>query len=214
MIFKDRVEAGQKLAKELKDYQREEPMILALPRGGVPLGFEVAQNLSAPLDVVVARKLGAPPNPEFGIGAIAENNVILVNQKMVDRMGISQKQLSTIRKNEERELERRVEKYRGNNFPDVSNKLAIIVDDGLATGVTAQAAIAAVKKKEPKAIIFAAPVCAADSLSKIKGQVREIVCLAKPNNLQSIGMYYRHFEQTSDQQVLELIKQHKSAFNL
>lgn len=207
MIFQDRQEAGRLLAEELIEYQDEEPIILALPRSGVPVAFPVAQKLKTPLDVLVVRKIGAPNNPEYGIGAIAENGVVVLDQRAVSLLGVSEEQLKQLKEKENAELERRVQKYRGGKIlPPLKDRLVILVDDGLATGVTAQAAITAVKKEKPRAIIFAAPVCARDSVSKIKNKVKEIVCLHLPTDLRAIGQYYRHFEQTSDVEVIELLE--------
>lgn len=207
MIFQNRQEAGQLLAEKLIEYRNEEPIILALPRGGVPVAFPVAQSLEAPLDVVVARKIGAPHNSEYGIGAIAENGVLVLDQRAVNLIGVTEEQLEQLKEQETTELERRVQKYRRNkSLSPLKDRLVILVDDGLATGVTAQAAITAVRKEEPRAVIFAAPVCAGDSISKIKAEVKELVCLHLPTNLRAIGQYYRRFEQTSDEQVVELLE--------
>ncbi len=150
MIFQNKQQAGQLLADKLADYQTADPIILALPRGGVPVAFPIAQALKAPLDVVVARKIGSPNNPEYEIGAIAENETMVLDQRAVGLLGVSEEQLEQLKEKEMVELKRRVKKYRGSkSLPSLEDRLVILVDDGLATGVTAQAAIAAVRQEKP-----------------------------------------------------------------
>lgn len=206
MIFENRSSAGKKLAEKLKKYQNKNVIVLALPRGGVPVGYEIAKLLASPFDIIVSRKIGAPQNPELGIGAISENNVSLINKRIVSLLNISQNQIENTIKKEKKELARRIRLYRNKrNLPDLSGKTVILVDDGLATGVTAQAAIRSIKKLKPEKIIFAAPVCAHESVKQLKLDVNDIVCLYTPSVLQAIGIYYKNFQQVTDQEVVRLI---------
>lgn len=207
MVFEDRREAGKLLAKKLVPFQKEHPIVLALPRGGVPIGFEIAKSMYVPLDVLVVRKIGSPHNPEFGIGAIAEENTQILDKSSINTLGISKKELAGIIKKEKEELKRRVNLYRKNRSPPLmKDKTVIIVDDGLATGVTAKAAISSVKKGKPKQVIFAAPVCAYDTIQELKGLVDNVVCIAKPHDFGSVGRWYREFEQISDEEVINFLK--------
>lgn len=212
MIFKDRTDAGIRLAQKLIIQKNENPLVLALPRGGVPIGFEIAKKLNAPLDVLIVRKLGSPSNPEFGIGAIAPENVIVLDSDVIEYLGLSKQEIAKIEKAERRELSRRTLLYRGSiSLPDIKDKTVILVDDGLATGVTARAAIRSVLKLHPKRLIVAIPVCAFDSCESIKAVVRpmkdEVICLTAPFDLSAVGYWYSNFEQVSDSEVVRLLKE-------
>ncbi|MBD3250547.1 MAG: phosphoribosyltransferase [Candidatus Pacebacteria bacterium] len=210
MMFNNRTDAGQLLAEQLSRYKLDKPVVLALPRGGVPVGFKVAQVLEAPLSVLVSRKIGAPNNPEFGIGAISEGGVVIFDQRTIGLLGVSQKTLNKLKQAEQTELDRRIELYRqGQPLPELRDKNVILVDDGLATGVTAQAAIKSVKKHSPASILFAAPVCAPDTANKIRAEVDLVLCTYSPTPLRSIGQHYRQFEQISNDKVIALLKQAK-----
>lgn len=212
MIFESREEAGRKLAEALERFQGEEVMVLALPRGGVPVGFEVAARLHAPLNVLVVRKIGSLYNPEFGIGAIAEENVELIDRPAARALHISQKDLKEVIRKERNELERRVSVYRNNKpLSFLENKTIILVDDGLATGVTAHAAILSIKKRKPKRIIFASPVCAANTARELKHLVETMICLTTPVDFESVGLWYRHFEQVEDKEVVTLLKKNHTS---
>lgn len=207
-IFKDRSQAGQRLAQLVKKYSIEKPIILALPRGGVPLGFEIAKVLKVPLDVIITRKLGVPGNKELGVGAIAERDSKILDPNMLSQSGLTEDDLEEIVKEENIEMARRIKLYRGNKpLPDLKNKTVILVDDGLATGVSAKAAIVSVKKLNPKKIIFAAPVCSYDTGRELSFLVDDLVCLTVPLNVYAIGFWYENFEQISDEEVLDLLKQ-------
>lgn len=210
MIFEDRQDAGRQLASKLKTYKNKQLIVLALPRGGVPVGFEIARTLAVPLDVLIVRKIGSPANPEFGIGAVAEGGVRVLDWTVIKQLGISENELDGIIKREEEELKRRVKIYRNDKpLPLFKNKTVIIVDDGLATGVTARAGIIAVKKQKPKQIIFVSPVCARDAARKIKHLVKKIICVLVPVSLSAIGSWYRNFEQITDEKVIELLRQRR-----
>lgn len=205
-LYSDRHHAGKELAKSLKEYAHGDAIVLALPRGGVNIGYELAKALHIPLDVIVARKIGLPENPEFGIGAIGENGARVLDTRVIRLIGIPDDVLKNIIMKEQTELKRRVRLYRKNKpLPNLKNKTVILVDDGLATGVTAKAAIEAIKKQQPKKIIFASPICAYDTAQEFRSLVDEVICLATPLDLMSIGLWYRNFDQVSDEEVLQLL---------
>lgn len=206
MIFKDRKEAGHQLAQKLNRYSDEPLIVLALPRGGLPVGLEVAKALNAPLNVIIARKLGLPGQTEFGVGAISEGNTLVLDNPTISAMGISQKDLEKVIDKEKEELNRRIKFYRQNKLmPDLSGKTVILVDDGLATGVTAKAAIKAVKKISPKKIIFASPVCAYDTALTLRSEVDDMVCIITPYDFLSVGHWYQNFPQLSDEEVIDIL---------
>ncbi len=181
--------------------------MLALPRGGVPVAYEVARALGAPLDLLVARKLGAPDQPELGIGAVAPGGVRLLNEHAVRVLGISEEYLQEVTRREMEELERRQRAFRGDQPPpDLRDRSVIIVDDGLATGITARAAVASVRLSAPRRIVLAVPVCAPEAATVLGREVDEIVCLARPDDFRAVGLWYEDFEQTSDEQVIDLLE--------
>lgn len=206
-IFKDRADAGQKLAEKLLEYKEDQPLVLALPRGGVPVGYEVAKVLGAPLDTIVARKIGSPSNPEFGVGAIAPGNVLVLDAETLNSLGLKRENFNHIIKQEKQELERRIVKYKSGEWSkDVSTNTVIVVDDGLATGVTARAALESVKTTyKPRKLIFASPVCARDSLESLRPYADKIICVSEPENLMAIGEWYEDFPQISDEEVLHCL---------
>ncbi len=182
-------------------------MVLALPRGGVPVGYEVARALHAPLDVFIARKLGAPNRPELGIGAVAQGGTRILNVRTVQDLGVSEEYIERITSEETAEIERRLRLLRGDRpEPEVRGRTVILVDDGLATGVTAYAAIQALLRRAPRSLVLAVPVCAAQTAEAIRLEVDELVCLKAPSNLMAISLWYRNFEQTSDEEVIELLE--------
>jgi putative phosphoribosyl transferase len=205
--FEDREDAGRRLAERLARYRDERPVVFALPRGGVPVGYEISRSLGAPLDVFVARKLGAPGQPEFGIGAVAPGGVRVLNGNVVERLGIPADYLEAVTRKETAEVERRLRHFRGDRpEPEVRGRTVILVDDGLATGVTARAAVEALRRLGPRRLVLAAPVCAAQTAERLGPEVDELVCLAAPPDLGAIGFWYRDFEQTSDEEVIGLLE--------
>jgi len=205
-VFKDRRDAGKQLAKKLLAYKKYHPIILALPRGGIVIGHEIAKQLNVNLEVLVVRKLGSPFNPEFAIGAITEDEIIFLDETTIQVLGIPNQIIKQLVNTETEELNRRVKIYRGNKkMILLKNKVAIIVDDGLATGATAMAAIKYASKQCPKEIIFAAPVCTYDSLEKLKPFVSKTISILTPKELTSISTYYESFPQTSDEDVIKLL---------
>jgi predicted phosphoribosyltransferase len=207
MIFADRTDAGQQLAPLLAAYRNEHPVVLALPRGGVPVGLVVARALGAPLDVLVARKLGAPGHAELGIGAVAPGATVL-DQDAIRFLRIPDSYITRAAIQETAELERRERVYREGRPPAVvEGKTIILVDDGLATGVTARAAIASLRKRHPKRIVFAAPVCAPETVARLRSEADDVVCVTCPPDFQAVGLWYRDFSPTSDAEVLSCLRQ-------
>ncbi len=211
MVFENRQEAGKQLAVKLLQYRKENPYVLAMPRGGVPIGYEVAEVLQAPLDVVVVRKIGLSGNKEFGIGAIAEGGIKVMDEITTEVLGIDADEIEDTIDLEEDELKRRVKIYRdGKPLPDLTGKTAVLVDDGMATGITAKAAIEAVKKLNPKKIILAMPVCALDTFESLQKKVAEVICLSTPAEFSAVGLWYKNFTQVSDEEVADLLKRASS----
>jgi putative phosphoribosyl transferase len=208
MLFEDRMDAGRQLARKLEHYRHEDAIVIALPRGGVPVGYEIAQRLQVPLDVMVVRKLGAPQQPELGIGAIAPGNVRVLNPEIIQILGTSQADIDEIAHREKLEMARRLTAYRGDRpMPDLRDRIVILVDDGLATGVSARAAIRAIRKMEPRKLVLAVPVAAYETYQLLQEEVDEIVCLQIPGDFSAVARWYRDFTQTSDSEVIELLEQ-------
>jgi putative phosphoribosyl transferase len=206
MPFEDRREAGRRLAEALATVAADGLVVLALPRGGVPVGVEVAHALGAPLDVLVVRKLGAPANPELGVGAIAEDGVRVLDAGHARAVGMTQPLLDETVEREQRELERRVARYRGDRAPaEVRDRVVVIVDDGLATGLTMLAAIRAVRRRGAARVIAAVPVGAGDSVALVAQEADDVVCLQTPADFGGVGRWYRDFAAVPDEEVIELL---------
>jgi len=208
--FHDRADAGRMLAFELSrrlsPADKANAVVLALPRGGVVVGYEVAKALKAPLDVIVARKLGAPHQPELGIGAIAPGGVRIIDDNIVAHLGISESDIARIAASEEIEMARRIHLYRGDALPpDLSGGTIILVDDGLATGVTARAACRSIRREDPAMLILAVPVAAPQSVDAMRDEADEILSLIAPPDFAAVGIWYGDFSQTTDEEVLELL---------
>ncbi len=208
--FRDRVEAGRHLGEVLarKLGKQNDVIVLALPRGGVPVGAEVARALDAPLDVFIVRKLGVPGHEELAMGAIASGGVRVLNRDVLSYVPLPQKAIDAVAEREQQELQRREREYRGSRPPlDVRNMTVIIVDDGLATGSTMRAAVEALKKMAPRAIIVAVPVAAPQTCEEFRNEGVDIVCLRTPEPFQAVGLWYEDFSQTTDEEVHELLQQ-------
>jgi len=208
-LLRDRTEAGQLLAQKLREYaNRADVVVLALPRGGVPVGFEVARALNAPLDVFVVRKLGVPGHEELAMGAIASGGVRVLNQDVIRALGISRGLVDLVAEREQRELQRREREYRdGRASVDIRDRTVILVDDGLATGSSMRVAAIALKKKEPAEIIIAVPVAAPQTCAEFRSVVDKVVCAATPEPFHAVGQWYRDFSQTSDEEVRDLLSE-------
>jgi putative phosphoribosyl transferase len=204
--FADRHAAGRELAERLSALTLEDPVVLGLARGGVPVAYEVAKTLRAPLDVLVVRKIGAPGNPEFGIGAIAEGDICVLNQDVVRHLLLSVEELEAAVARARAEVDARVRRYRDARPPvEVTGRTAIIVDDGLATGGTARAAVRAVRARAPRRVVLAVPVGAPDSVASLRQDADEVICLLEPELMWAVGLWYEHFEQTSDSEITSLL---------
>ncbi|MBR0766577.1 phosphoribosyltransferase [Bradyrhizobium japonicum] len=209
MLFQDREDAGRQLARALVKYRSRHPVILALPRGGVPVAAEVAEQLEAPLDLVLVRKIGAPMQPELAMGAVVdgEQPLIVRNQDVIDLTGVSEQTFDGICEEELAEIDRRRERYLGDRVrSDIKGRIAIIVDDGIATGATTLAAIRALQKREPKELVLAVPVAPLETLQRLHTEVDAIVCLDTPQDFGAIGYYYRDFRQVGDDEVIAILK--------
>jgi predicted phosphoribosyltransferase len=203
--FRDRGEAGRILARELGRYAgRDDVVVLALPRGGVPVAYEVAKALAAPLDVFVVRKLGVPGHQELAMGALASGGVLVLDQGLIRALGIEKEQIQRTVAAELRELERRERAYRDDrDLPGLAGKTVILVDDGLATGSTMRAAALAVREHQPARIVVAVPVAAAETCDEFRDEVDEIICVETPQPFHAVGLWYDDFTQTSDEEVRE-----------
>ncbi len=203
----DRRAAGQMLADALQNYAgRDALIVLALPRGGVPVAAEVARALKAPLDVMLVRKLGLPGHPELAMGAIASGGARVMNDEVVRRAMVSADALDAVVAEESRELERRERVYRGERpWPDLQGRCVILVDDGLATGATMRAAVEAVKRQRPACVVVAVPVAPPETVHELESLVDEVVCPLQPESFMAIGQWYRDFRQVSDAEVLALL---------
>lgn len=205
--FQNREEAGRRLAERLLRYRDENPLVLALPRGGVPVGAEISHALDAPLDVIIARKLGAPGQPELAIGAVAPGGVRLVNERVVRWLGIPDDWIEEAAEKELEEVQRRMQRFRGERqAPEIADRSVVLVDDGIATGMTARAAIQAIRAGEPRKLILAVPVCAKETAEKLAEEADELVCLEIPEDLWAIGLWYKDFHQTPDEEVIDLLE--------
>lgn len=185
---------------------------MALPRGGVPVGAELARELGAELDVIVARKLGAPTQPELGIGAVAPGSVRVLDERLIGALAVPQEYLERITAQETAEIERRLRCFRGDHPPTpIAGRTVILVDDGIATGVTARAAIASLRAQAPSRIVLAAPVCSPEGARILGAAVDETVCLHTPPDFRAVGLWYRNFDQTTDEEVIHLLELARAA---
>lgn len=206
-LFKDRHEAGMRLARKLAEYTHGgDIIVLGLPRGGVPVAYEVATALHAPLDVFVVRKLGAPHQEEFAIGAIASDGICVLDREAIAHLGITESRIASIIKLETLELERRDKLYRGSRpFPDLAGQVVIVVDDGLATGTTMRAAVEAIRVRHPARVIVAAPVASTSACAALREVADDCVCVACPEPFYGVGKWYDDFSQTTDHEVITLL---------
>lgn len=201
--FSNRHDAGRQLAALLAPLAAERPLVIGLPRGGVPVAEEIASSLGATLEVLAVRKIGAPGNPEYGIGAIAEDGTRVFDREAVAALGIDGDALEAIVARESAELRRRVEVYRGDRpATPQQGRTVIVVDDGVATGVTDTAALRAIRRHRPRRLVLAVPVCAPDSAARLRAEADELVCLIEPERLHGVGQWYADFTQVPDAEVL------------
>ena len=209
--FAARREAGRELAAHLRKYAgRSDVVVLALPRGGVPVAFEVAEALGASLDLFLVRKLGTPGHRELAMGAIASGGIRVLNTEVVNWYGITQEAIDAVAAEEQRELERREEAYREGRPPvSIAHSTVVLVDDGLATGSTMKAAVEAVRQQSPARVVVAAPVGAPDTCAELQRMTDEVVCARMPSPFSAVGQWYLDFEQTTDEEVRQLLRDHQ-----
>jgi len=208
MPFHNRKDAGRKLAAALAGYKDRKSVVLALPRGGVPVAAEVAGTLGAPLDLVLVRKIGVPFQPELAMGAVTDGNAPMVvrNEDVIRMAGISEEEFKAVCESELAEIERRRQRYLGDrNAVNVEGRPAIVVDDGIATGATIRAALRAMRMRNPSSLVLAVPVAPTECLATLRGEVDELVCLESYENFGAIGYYYSDFRQVSDEEVIETL---------
>jgi putative phosphoribosyl transferase len=208
-MLADRTEAGRRLAERLRQFKDERPVVLALPRGGVPVAYEVAKALEAPLDLVLVRKIGAPFQPELAIGAVVdgERPELVVNRGMVEECGVPDSYLEKERQRQLAEIERRRQLYfAGRPRAEVKDRTAIVIDDGMATGATMEAALHATRRAGPRRLVLAVPVAPPDTIERLRSEVDEVVCLMMPAYLGAIGSFYRDFHQLDDAEVIRLLE--------
>ncbi|GGM72819.1 phosphoribosyltransferase [Longimycelium tulufanense] len=210
--YADRQEGGRQLAARLAGQEWTDPVVLGLARGGVPVAFEVARVLHAPLDVAVTRKIGAPFQPEFGVGAVTADGPPIYDHRSLAMLRLTPEDLQDVCDREQAEARRRLELYRaGRPGISLAGRDVIVVDDGLATGVTARATMHALRRAEPRRLVFAAPVCAPDSAEALQADADLVVCVAEPIDFRAVGRWYRDFRQTTDEEVLSLLDQARAS---
>jgi predicted phosphoribosyltransferase len=208
MPFRDRADAGRRLAEALARYKDQHPIVLALPRGGVPVAAEVARILDAPVDLILVRKIGVPYQPELAMGAVVDGPEPLVvrNEDIIKIAGVSETEFGRVRDRELAEIQRRRSRYLGDRpHPEFDGQVVIVIDDGVATGATTRAALRAVRARNPKRLILAVPVAPTDSLQELSDEADEIVCLEDYESFMAIGVYYSDFRQVSDEEVTEIL---------
>ena len=207
MRFRDRIDAGGRLAERVRELGLADPVVLGLPRGGVPVAAMVAASLGAPLDVFVARKVGAPGHPEYGIGAVAEGGGVVAHPAALAALRLSREDFASLARREERELARRVRQYRGDRaLTPIAGRDVVLVDDGLATGVTAEAALGALRPHGPRTLVLAVPVCAPETARRLAALADRVVWVLAPDTFSAVGQWYDEFGQTSDQEVVALLR--------
>jgi len=211
MPFRDRVDAGRKLAAALRKFEGEDVVVLALPRGGVPVAAEIATALDAPLDLILVRKIGVPDQPELAMGAVVDgaHPHVVRNEDVISLAGVSEEEFAATCRRELAEIERRRQKYLGHRArAEVAGRIAIVIDDGIATGATTRAALQAIRPHGPKRLVLAVPVAPTATLQELQDEAHEIVCLEDHESFGAIGFYYRNFRQVDDQEVTDILARH------
>ncbi len=207
--FANRVDAGKQLASALKDMGKN-AIVLAVPRGGVVVGYQVAHELQVPLDVIIAKKIGAPGNPELAIGAVTEEGSITLDEDLANQLFASKEYIEAEAKRQRQEIKRRLQAYRGDApAPEIQNRDVIIVDDGVATGSTLRAALISLRKRGAKSVTIAVPVGPPSTINSFKNEADRVICLLTPEPFYAIGQFYKDFDQTTDEEVTELLKKNR-----
>ena len=209
-FFDDRVDSGKRLASALRNFSGKKGIVLAIPRGGVVVGYVIAKTLNLPLDVIIPRKIGAPDNPELAIGAVAEDGTAILDQPLIKYLGVSQEYVIEETERQKQEIKRRFKLYRQNtSYPDLKGLDVIVVDDGIATGSTMKAALASVKNRGAASITVAVPVGPPSTIEELEKMADRVVCIYTPEFFQAIGEFYEDFNQTSDEEVISLLLENK-----
>lgn len=205
-MYKNRQDAGEILIKEIKKLSMQNPLVLAIPRGGVIVAKEIAEKLKTPLDLVISRKIGLPTNPELAIGAVTQDGTILLNQLLIERFNISNQEVLDDAELIFKEIKRRLETYRGSSeIPQIEGRSIILVDDGIATGFTVQAAITFIKNYKPREIILAVPVAARETIERFKNELDKVICPLAPEDFYAVGQFFQDFDQVSDEEVINIM---------
>jgi len=213
-FFVDRVDAGKRLASALKNFSAEKGIVLAIPRGGVVVGYVIAKTLNLPLDVIIPRKIGAPDNPELAIGAIAEDGTAILDQNLIKYLGVSREYVVEETERQKQEIRRRLKLYRQDiSYPDLKGLDVIVVDDGIATGSTMKAALDSVKNRGAASVTVAVPVGPPSTIEELEKMADRVVCIYTPEFFQAIGEFYQDFNQTSDEEVIGLLLENKRNFD-
>ncbi len=211
MLFRDRVDAGKKLAAALKELKGSDVIVLGIPRGGVVVANEVADALAAPLDVIVTRKIAAPAEPEYALGAVAQDGDVIMDRQAAESLGVSREYLDAEIARRREEVKERTRKFRGDTpFPSLEGKVVVIVDDGIATGSSVGAAVMYLKKRKPKELVIAVPVAPSDAVETLSEDGDRVVCLETPGPFFSIGEFYENFEQVDDDEVRRILDRHRA----
>jgi len=209
-MFVDRIEAGEKLAEELREYKDKDCVVVAIPRGGVIVADQVARELDCPLDLIITRKIGAPGNPELAMGAVAGENRVVISEDVKAGLGASEEYIQAEVAKQLSEIKRRRRIYVGEKSPlSLKNKIVILIDDGLATGYTARVAVDAIRKEDPSQIILAVPVAPRDTCESLSSKADKVVCLDRPGLFYAVGQFYVDFSQTTDDEVVEIMKKYR-----
>jgi len=213
-FFVDRVDAGKRLASALKNFSSKKGIVLAIPRGGVVVGYMIAKTLNLQLDIIIPRKIGAPDNPELAIGAVAEDGTVILDQNLIKYLGVSREYIIEETERQKQEIKRRLKLYRQDaSYADLKGLDVIVVDDGIATGSTMKAALASVKNRGASSITVAVPVGPPSTIEELEKMADRVVCLFTPEFFQAIGEFYRDFNQTSDEEVIGLLQENKRNLN-
>lgn len=208
MVFRDRIEAGMKLAGALADFRGMDTVVLGIPRGGVVVANEVAEALGAPLDVVITRKIEAPGEPEYGLGAVTQEGDVVLDKQAAEAVGATREYLDAQIRQKKEEVRQRMERFRGETpYPTLKGKVVIIVDDGIATGSSVEAAVISVKKRDPREVVVAVPVAPPDAVESLKADGTRVVCLETPGVFFAIGQFYQRFDQVEDSEVRRILEE-------
>lgn len=210
MIFKNRREAGERLSQALLGYRGRRPLVLAVPRGGVVVAAPIVEALEGELDLIIPRKVGIPVNPELAAAAVMPDGTVIYNTEFMEALGIKPADLQRLIWREINEIKRRMEAYRGGaSMPDINGRVVIIVDDGIATGLTIEAALRAVRKEKPGILVLAVPVAPPDTAARLRGLVDDLICLATPEPFYAVGQFYEDFGEVSDEEVKEIYSRYR-----